>query len=278
MFIFSFKNKVKLIGVLAVAYFCLVAAFMQLPDNKFHIYFLNVGQGDAILIKTPENHQILIDGGPQNFVLEELTEIIPFFDKSIDLLVLSHPHADHLEGLIEVLGRFKVERVLYTGVNFSNSVYDQFLRELEVQNVEVFIAESKTDFKFGDVFLDIIYPFDSVVNESFKNVNNSSVGMKVIYKENTILLTGDLEIEAETEILEEGVNLKADIYKAGHHGSRSSSSWEFLEKIMPEVVVIQSGEGNSYGHPHPETIRNFFRANVKSIYRNDLMGRIEFEF
>jgi len=249
-----------------------------IPDSEFHIYFLDVGQGDSIYIKTPENHQIIIDGGPNNVVMESLGDVIPFFDKSIDLMVLTHPHADHIDGLVEMLHRYKVQSVLITGVNYSNSTYDEFLNILVSKNIEVFIAEDNFDLKFGDVFLDIIYPFDQIVSGNIKNINNSSIAIKVLYKDRSILLTGDLEEEIESELVEKQIDLKSDIYKAGHHGSRTASGKGFLIKVLPDIVVIQCGIGNSFGHPHEESLSRMNELGIKNIIRTDIEGMIEFIF
>jgi competence protein ComEC len=256
--------------------------FWQLPDGRLHVYFLDVGQGDAIFINTPENHQILVDGGPQNFVMEELAEVMPFFDKTIDLMVLSHPHADHIDGLVEVLKRYEVGAVLFSGVDFGGGSYREFLEEILEQDIEVFVAESGVDFRVGSVVLDVVYPLRQVVAEEFKNLNNSSVALRVLYdnagEELAIFLTGDMEEEAEEELVASGLNLQADVLKAGHHGSRSSSTLAFLERVRPEVVVIQAGENNQFGHPHEESLEKFERIGVKRVYRNDLDGRVELVF
>lgn len=261
------------LGLISVIY-----AIYELPDDKFHIYFLDVDQGDSILIKTPQNHHILIDGGPKNFVLEELGEVIPFFDRKIDLIVLTHPHADHIEGLVEVLKKYDVENVLISGVNFFDDTYREFLKEIHLRNINVFLAERKTDFTFNDVFVDILYPLNEIAGNNYENLNNSSVGIVVIYKDKKIVLFGDLEQEEEQVLLKTPLPCNVDIYKASHHGSKTASSIEFLQMISPKEVVIEAGKNNQFKHPHPETIRNFHRANVERIYRTDIDGRVEFIF
>jgi len=272
------KYKKFFISFVIIGYTLFFALFLQIPDGKFHIYFLDIGQGDAILIKTPENHIILIDGGPKNTVMEELSEVLPFFNKKIDLLVNTHPHADHIEGLVAVLNRFDVQNVLLTGIDFDNSSYDEFLKIINEKQIPFFIADEKTDFIFGNVIFDLIFPLNSFLGEKIENVNNSSIAINVNYKGHSILLTGDLEKEAEQELIIANANLKADILKAGHHGSRTASTKEFLQKVVPQTVVIQVGKGNTFNHPHLESIQRFYRANVRKILRNDLDGRIEFEF
>lgn len=272
------KIKGVIFWVLFAGFCASGAAFWQLPDGRFHVWFLDVGQGDSIFIQTPQNHQILVDGGPGNKVLEELGEVMPFFDKSIDLIISTHPQADHISGLVEVLKKYEVENVLFPGVLYPNSYYDEFLREIYGQDIGVFLADGMTDFVFGEVKVDVLYPFEQIFLESFKEVNNSSIATKIIYRDVEILLTGDMEKSAEMRLVNADVNLRADILKAGHHGSKTSSTPEFLNKVRPEIIVIQSGKNNSYGHPHKEILANIKSAGVKKIYRTDMDGRVEFAF
>jgi len=269
--------------VLAAALF--VVGWRELPDGRAHLRFLDVGQGDAILIQTPEGHNVLIDGGPKSKVLEELSEVLAFFNRQIDLMVLTHPHADHLEGLVEVLKRYEVGSVLITGVAYNNHYYDEFLSDIGAMrdggNLDIFVAEAGVDFKVGSLYLDVLYPFEPLIGRKISNVNNSSIVMRTSWGEGgrgffTAMLSGDCEVECEEEILDAGFAVEADIFKAGHHGSRTASSAEFVEAVSPSVAVIQVGEDNKFGHPHAETLRTFYRSGVREIFRNDLDGRVEF--
>ncbi|MDD3861830.1 MAG: ComEC/Rec2 family competence protein [Candidatus Gracilibacteria bacterium] len=272
-------NVKKLLALsLGVCLISICCALYELPDDKFHIYFFDVGQGDSILIKTPQNHKILIDGGPRDFVLERLGEVMPFLDKEIDFVVLTHTHADHLEGLVEVLKRFEVKAVLITGASSSDPTYKEFLKTISEKNIPIYFAERKNDFVFGEVFFDVLYPFKSVIGENFENINNSSIGMNIMFEDIQILTLGDLERDKEAELLKRPLPHSVNIYKASHHGSKTSSSIDFLKKISPKEVVIQVGEGNKFKHPSPETIRNLHRANVEKIYRNDIEGTVKFVF
>ncbi|MBI4975261.1 MBL fold metallo-hydrolase [Candidatus Peregrinibacteria bacterium] len=283
---FLLPSKIKKIVFIAIGlvYFGFFVLISQIPDNKFHIYFLDIGQGDSVLIKTPQNHQMLIDGGPNSSVIERLSGIMPFFDNSIDFIILTHPHADHVNGLIEVLKKYSVNAILMTGVSSKSPIYEEFLRTVYNKKIPVFIAESKTDFKFGNVFFDVIYPFNQISGEYFENPNNSSVAVKVSYKDELsrvsekILLTGDLQDIIESKLVDAGIDLKANILKAGHHGSKNASSLKFLNKVKPDFAVIQSGKDNRFGHPHKQTLDNLKKAGVKKIYRNDMDGTVEFVF
>lgn len=278
MFIISKKLKTILFSSLIVGWLSLYVLSSQIPDYKFHIFFLDVGQGDSTFIKTPQNHQILIDGGEDNTVLENLKDVVPFFDKSIDLIVLTHPHKDHIGGLIEVMKRFDIENILITGVYSDDPYYLELLQNIKSLDTNVFIANADTDFLFNNVLLDVIYPFAQIAYKSFENQNNSSIVIKVFYKDEVILLTGDIEKTIEQEIINSNINIKSDILKMAHHGSKTSSSAEFLKKASPEISVIQVGKNNKFGHPNEETLENLSSAGVKEIYRTDEEGIIEFVF
>lgn len=246
-------------------------------DGLFHLYFLNIGQGDSVFMVMPTGEQVLVDGGPGNKVIEELSDVMPFFDKTIDVVVLTHPHADHMDGLIEVLKRYEVDTVMITGVAYPGDSYEEFLKE--AGEVDLVVVDSESDFAFGEVAFDVLYPIEQIVGGEFENVNNSSIAMMVEYGGRRVLLTGDLELEVEEAVVAEyGSLLDADIFKAGHHGSRTAAHAEFLEAVSPGVVVIQVGVGNDYGHPHAEALREFYRSGVSEILRTDLDGRVEFEW
>ncbi len=250
-------------------------AWRELPLGEFKMWFLDVGQGDSVLIQTAENHQILVDGGDGERIIEELSAVMPFFDRSLDMIVLTHPHEDHVGGLVEVLKKYRVENVLLTGVNNRSGIYNEFLNEIIEDDVEFFIADQLMDFRFGEVLLDVLYPFEPLLLEDFDNLNNSSVVMMVHNEEERILLTGDIEEEIEDALLAKRVDLRADVLKLGHHGSKTSSSLKFLAKVRPKKAVIQVGAGNSYGHPDERVLQNLEAVGVKEISRTDLDGRIE---
>ena len=230
-----------------------------LSDGKLHVYILDIGQGDSALIITPIGKQMLIDGGPDLSTLEHLGKYMPFFDRSIDLIVLTHPHADHLTALPEVLKRYKVNNILMAMSESKNARYRSFLNEASKQNIPIIVSNPENDFILEDeIRIDVIWP-----HISQKTLNNSSVVLKLLYKEHSILLTGDIEEEAEHAILRNGADVSANILKVAHHGSRTSSSTQFLKKVDPELALISVGEGNRYGHPSPEIIKKLKNMNIK---------------
>ncbi len=246
-------------------------------DEHFQVHVLDIGQGDAILLTTPEQNHILVDGGADERVLSQLGEVLPLFFREIDLLVLTHPHADHVVGLIAVLERFEVGAVLLSAPTYDSEPYQAFLREVAAQGVPVYMAEADMDFSLGDTELDVLYPFEPTTGDEIADMNDASVIMKVREGGHSVLLTGDAQAVEELALVEQGADLEADILKAGHHGSHTSSAFEFVEAVAPRLMVISCGQGNSYGHPHRETLDTAAALGV-SVLRTDLVGRIDLVF
>jgi competence protein ComEC len=249
----------------------------RLPHGQLVVDFLDIGQGDAVFLTTPTGEHILIDGGPDPTVLEELGKVLPFLDRKIDLLVLTHPHADHLMGLISVLERYEVQRVLFSGLPYNSALYDVFLREVRLANIPLYVAEADKDWIIGDVFIDVLYPFESMLGESMSNVNNGSIVLKISHGNHSLLLMGDAEAEVEEALIQSGVNLQADVLKAGHHGSRTSSTPEFFKSVHPKKIIISCGKDNAFGHPHPETLELFYDS-TSVVSRTDVDGRVRLKF
>lgn len=269
-----------------ISAFCIGIVICSLILQKFEnagsVYFLDVGQGDSSLIFTEDFHTVLIDGGPSEEVLTEIYKVLPQFIKEIDLVILSHPHQDHIEGLLEVIGRYKIRTVLIAGDIYESVLYRVFLQKIKaLKGTQLIFAGSKNNIiKFGSTVIQILHPFDYVAGFKFQNTNNASVVVKVYSTQvdgNTFLFTGDCETECEHKILSEYVGsneLMADVLKVGHHGSRTSTSIEFLNAVNPVTAIIQSARDNKFGHPHAETLEKLKTANVK-VLRNDELGTIK---
>ncbi|MCF7844773.1 MAG: MBL fold metallo-hydrolase [Kiritimatiellales bacterium] len=247
-----------------------------LPDGKLHVHFLDVGQGDSILLVTPSGKQVLVDGGPDMSTLEHLGKYMPFFDRSIDLIVLTHPHSDHLAALPEVARRYSIDHMLLAGTDADTSRYLSLLSEAKEQSIPVSIADPDQDLDFGDgVVLDIVWPTKNFRND--KNLNNSSVVMRALFADQSILLTGDIEEDAENALLKTGADISSLVLKAPHHGSRTSSSSQFLLAAKPNKAIISVGEENQFEHPHPETIEKYSSLDI-STFETKEDGTISLEF
>lgn len=244
-------------------------------DGLLKIHFFDIGQGDAIFVETPSGRQILVDGGPDNKVLSKLGEMMPFYDKDIDVVIVSHPHADHVVGLIDVLERYEIKNIIEAKESYSSSelrAWQEAVKTERTNNIEA-IAGKVIDLGDG-VTLTILHPFESVVGDNPKNPHDDVVVMMLKYKDLEVMLTGDMEDEVERHLIMAGENLNSDVLKVGHHGSKTSTSEEFLSAVSPEVAVIQVGAKNRYGHPSPEILERLKNYDIK-YYRNDLDGDIK---
>ena len=233
------------------------------------VTFFDIGQGDAILIEAPNGNQILIDGGPGDRILAKLGGTLPFWDRSLDLVILTHPHADHVTGLVDVLERYDVGMVLETGVNHSIPEYAEWRELLKEKDVKVITAKSGQRVQFSEsARLDILTPFENFAGASRPNVHDAMLVSRLAHGSTTVLLMGDAEKSLEYRLLYSGDDLDADILKVGHHGSKTSSTVEFLAAVSPDYAVIQLGRNNRYGHPHTEVIERLLAAGIK-IFRTD---------
>lgn len=233
----------------------LIWAIVLWPQSRvLTVSFLDVGQGDAIFIESPTGRQMLIDGGPDRSVLRELSKVMNPMDRSIDVVVETHPDADHVTGLAYVLGRYQIGAFMDPNrpadTEISQVVIDSVLKEPGAVRIIGRTGE-RIDLG-GGVYADILSPHGDV---SQLPTNNGSVVMRLVYGNTSFMLTGDLPSEIEDYLVaERGNTLKSDVLKAGHHGSKYSTDDAWLAAVHPALVVISAGKGNRYGHPNPETL------------------------
>jgi len=264
-----------ILGIVAVLVAIPIFSLSYEAPQELEVDFLDIGQGDAILIKTPFGQNVLIDGGPDNAVIKRLSENLPFWDKRIDLMILTHPHDDHVTGLIDVIKRHKVEKILYTGVIHTAPNCLEWLELIRDCDIPLIIIDRPQIINLGEeCYLDILYPQESLLGKEVNNLNNSSIVAKLVYGKTKILLAGDIELEVEQELLDSNIDLSAEVFKADHHGSDTSNSQEFLEAIKPEIVVIQVGSDNDFGHPSRRVIKRLERIGAR-VFRNDLDGTVK---
>jgi len=285
------KHYFFLIGFLVVANtLAWIAVYEIARPQLLKVVFFDVGQGDSVFIKTPQGHQILIDGGPDARVLEKLGENMPFWDRDIDMLILTHPEQDHVSGLIEVLKRYRVDFVLWTGVLHSSNVYKEWVSLLDEGEAEIIIAHSGKRIRAGDVVLDVLYPFESFSGQNVKNLNNTSVVSRLSFGYNSFLFTGDVYKSVERKLIDQSLkgflNLNADVLKVGHHGSKTSTLQDFVKTVFPRFAVISAAgnevegadcdnkERNKFGHPNCEVLDALGKYDIR-ILRTDKHGDIE---
>ena len=246
------------------------AIFIQAPDNILEVHFFDVGQGDSIFIEMPNKRQILIDGGPDKTVLEKLNQTMPFYDQTIDLIILTHPDADHLTGLIEVLEYYQVGHILTSGFQKDTATYQEWQRLIKEREIPLTIAQAGQNIVLQDgIVLEILWPDQSLISLYSNPVNNVSVVGRLVYGDIEILLTGDIENKVESVLSKQ--EIQSDILKLAHHGSKTSSMQSFINKVNPEIAVISVGENNKYNHPS-ETVLERLKNSI--IYRTDKNGDI----
>src|SRR3990167_6604258 len=238
------KNKKRiLISFCVVAILFTVLAFASTPSRALEVHFLDVGQGDSIFVQTPHRTQLLIDGGSGSQVLEKVGSRMPFYDRNLDFVILTHIDKDHAGGLIDILDKFQVGAVLV--------------------NTQV-VAETQDT--------DLAQEFFAKIEESGVRLVRVEAGDRFWIDEDSFLLTGDMEKFAEYSLATNNIDLGADVLKVGHHGSNSSSAKYFLDKVQAKIAVIQVGK-NSYGHPHGVVLERLQNVGMQ-ILRNDLNGII----
>ncbi len=261
--------------VLLIALTASLAVFWRsYPEQpQFELSVLDVGQGDAVLIEAPGGQVMLVDGGPDKKVLRRLGEELPFWERRIDLIVLTHPHEDHLAGLNAVIERYEIGAVMVSGPDAGSPSYKHFLETIKARGIPLHVVERSEELALGEVKLHILFPLKSVKGKRLSNLNDSSIVMKATYGETDILLTGDAETAIEKQLLASGDDLTADILKAGHHGSETSSGEEFLKAVKPQLAIISSGVGNSYGHPSPRILKRYERFGIP-VRRTDQEGTV----
>ena len=260
------KSALIILGVIFLINVLAWLAVYNLSQSQLlEVTFFDIGQGDAIFIETPKNHQILIDGGPTSIILEKLGKVMPYWDRTIDLVILTHPEHDHYGGLIEVLKRYKVENILWTGVLKETAEFQEWQRLIKEEKANIYIAKSGQKITWSGSYLDILHPWESFEGEVVKDVNNTSIVSRLVHRDNSFLLTGDIYKSTERKILEKGINIGSDILKVSHHGSKTSSASEFVSAVSPEIAIIQCGKDNSYGHPHPETLEVLEKYDINIL-------------
>ena len=279
---FQSKLKYKIIFYLIIISFVFYILSNIIPRNFIEISAIDVGQGDSFLIETSKNKKILIDGGGNENGSFDVGEniLLPYLlnkgIKKVDIIIISHADTDHIDGLFEIIKKIKVERVVI-GKQFEVSEnFEKLLRMVKEKNIKINIVEvGNKIFVEENLYLDILWP-SSKYEIKENSLNNNSVVCKLYYNDFSMLFTGDIEKIAEEQIVDlykSGNNLSATVLKVAHHGSKSSSTDEFVKLVKPEIVVMGVGKGNKYNHPNDEIIERFENLGV-DIYRTDKDGEI----
>jgi competence protein ComEC len=263
-----------LAGGLALAGGLLWWAALTPSSDRLTVTVMDVGQGDAILIEDPAGHRILIDGGPSGRAISEaLGRETPFWDKRVDLVVLTHPEEDHLNGLVTVLERYDVEHILASPVASDSAAYDAWRQAVEHEGAPYYEAAPGEWFDLGrGARLDVLAPPTDLIEDGEAKLNNNSVVLRLTWGGVSFLLPGDLEKAGEEALLREGEDLRSTVLKVAHHGSADATGDPLLAAVRPAVAVISVGEDNWFGHPSPQVLE---RLEDSLVYRTDLNGRVK---
>lgn len=272
-FLFQY-GKVFFCGLLLCISLLSVSLIVRVVSvAKLEVTFLDIGQGDAILITTPSGKQMLVDGGATNKVLEELSKHVSYFDHSIDVVVATHPDADHVTGIIPTLEKYSVGVIILSPSEGHTAIYEDVRKHAEEEHADIHIGATGDVIDFGDgVVAKILYPSKNYVPKK-SDTNDASESIVIIYGDESFLLTGDLPSTREPDLISVGLPKNITVYKAGHHGSKYSSGEPLLTYMHPEYSVISAGKDNKYGHPNPEALlrlQKYSKEVVSTIEKGDI--------
>lgn len=278
-------HKKLLFGILLVfliAGLALLQTFLGHEADALEVTFLSVGQGDCALVRTHSGRTMLIDGGTESGSDVGYNVIAPFLRRKgvnrIDVLVLSHPHADHLSGLVAVMREFRVGMVLDPCIAHPSPIYNEFLQAVKDREVTYRRGVRGQTLDLGDgAKAEVLNPPFQRLSGTQDDVNNGSVVLRLSSQGYRILFAGDAEYDAELDIMRSGVSVKCDVLKIGHHGSNDATSADWLDAARPKIAVISVGRYNAFGHPHKEVLSRLVERGAR-VYRTDQHGAVTIRF
>lgn len=268
LFLSEYGKVASVLFLFVVSIFCVVWLCTFLQPEKLKVSFLDVGQGDAILVQTPSGHDILVDGGPTREVLSQVSHELGYFDRDIEVMIATHGDADHITGLIPILEKYSVKHIVQSPVKASTDMFEDLESHVENESAGVYVGEKGDVIDFGDgVMLHVLYP--NKYTSPKIDTNDASVSFVLTYGEHSFMLTGDLTTKYESLLLQSVLPKHVTVYKAGHHGSKTSSGEQLLTYIRPEYAVISAGKDNRYGHPAPEVLERL------RVYSQEVLSTID---
>lgn len=263
------------ISILLIFSLILSGMIFYAKKPELRVIFLDVGQGDAILISQGEK-QILIDGGPsEQVLLEKLGKYVPFWDRKIELVIATHPDQDHIQGLLGVLKNYQVGSLIETTVKSESQLDKKFEDLISEKNIAKIKGEAGLSVEIGEAKLDVLYPSGSVPDAIVNDTNGYSIVARLVVGHSSFLFTGDLPEKEERNLVVGGAFTENTFLKVAHHGSKYSTSENFLAAVAPKKAIISVGKNNRFGHPAPEALERLKKSQAE-ILRTDERGDIEF--
>lgn len=247
-----------------------VATDTQTTDSTLQVHYIDVGQGDSILLIQGE-HSMLIDAGDNSCGTRVQSYLQANNISTLDYVIGTHPDSDHIGGLDVIIYKFNCNHVFMPDCSKNTKTYEDVIASAKEKGYDITAPVAGDTFALGEAQVQVLSP--SIEEDYNGDANNNSIALRVVFKENTFLFTGDCEQAAENEMLQSGYDLHADVMKAGHHGSDTSNSRAFLEAVNPKYFVISCGEENEYGHPRAEVLNNLRQLGI-AVYRTDEQGTI----
>ncbi|HID0816612.1 ComEC/Rec2 family competence protein [Clostridium botulinum] len=238
-------------------------------SNELKVHYIDVGQGDSILVQTKDKN-ILIDAGTRKSSDNLISYLKKQHIKKLDYVIATHPHEDHIGGMPKVIEEFEISNFYAPKKTANTKIFKDMILQLKKKNLKINVAKKGISLNLStNSSLDFLAP----VKDNYENTNDSSAVVKLTHVNTKFLFTGDAEKTSEKDILNSNEDLSSNVLKVGHHGSHSSSSKEFLDKINPKIAIISCGKNNDYGHPHKETMKELNKRNIE-VYRTDIDGNI----
>ncbi|HLD22268.1 MAG TPA: ComEC/Rec2 family competence protein [Patescibacteria group bacterium] len=272
------KNKkfISIISIIVIFVGYCIYVWKPSTSQNLSIYMLNVGQGDSFYIRTPKGNDILIDGGPNRSVLSELGEVMPPYDRELELVIATHPDADHIAGLTELPDQLKIHTLFTNGTETHTPFFESLAKWEKKHHIQVYVPYRGMRFDVEEgVWLEFLHPNPQAYHQ---DVNDDSIMFILHYNQFSALFTGDAPKEIEEEVVEHyslfGITtVDIDLLKVGHHGSKTSTSRTFLQATTPEVSLISVGADNTFGHPNAGVVARLQRAGIQ-VFRTDIQGKI----
>ncbi|HCL4453011.1 TPA: MBL fold metallo-hydrolase [Clostridium botulinum] len=238
-------------------------------SNELKVHYIDVGQGDSILVQTKDKN-ILIDAGTRKSSDSLISYLKKQHIKKLDYVIATHPHEDHIGGMPKVIEEFEISNFYAPKKTANTKIFKDMILQLKKKNLKINVVKKGISLDLSNnSSLDFLAP----VKDNYENTNDSSAVVKLTHGNTKFLFTGDAEKTSEKDILNSNEDLSSNVLKIGHHGSHSSSSKEFLDKIDPKIAIISCGKNNDYGHPHKETMKELNKRNIE-VYRTDIDGNI----